>query len=214
MQQKCENFLFTPFFGEIRRGRVSYYPRERQSRPKICKIRPKFDLILSNLHQRPVVPPRCKPSKQSKYKTWGAGGGGGKKKSKTKQKDNLLFAQELARLPSVLLRLRIKRRHDVLTPTTSTVVVSSSCLSDRLFRIRLLRDFAKKSWVLVQIFVCIVFVIFLEAKQKRQELSCTDRQTDRQTDWLTDWEADKTRQTDKADTRVWKEDSLHRPISR
>jgi hypothetical protein len=94
------------------------------------------------------------------------------------------------------------------------VVVSSSCLSDRLFRIRLLRDFAKKSWVLVQIFVCIVFVIFLEAKQKRQELSCTDRQTDRQTDWLTDWEADKTRQTDKADTRVWKEDSLHRPISR
>jgi hypothetical protein len=98
-------FSIHTFFCEIRCGQVSYYPRERQSRPKICKIRPKLDLILSKkigwLHQRP---PRRKPSKTIKIETWGGGAGGGEKKKNKKQKDDLLFAQELARLPSVLRR--------------------------------------------------------------------------------------------------------------
>ncbi len=99
-------FSIHTFFCEIRCGQVSYYPRKRQSRPKICKIRPELDLILSKkigwLHQRPVVPPRRKPSKIIKIETW-RGAEEGKKKNK-KQKDDLLFAQELARLPSVLRR--------------------------------------------------------------------------------------------------------------
>jgi len=145
--------------------------------------------------------------KTIKIETCGAGEE--EKKQKTKQKDDPTVCAGTCASPFRFAQVAHQTLSRRTTPTTSTVVVSSSSLSDRLFRTRLLRDSAKKSWVLVQIFVCIVFVIFLEAKQRsaRNYRAQTDRQTGGQTDWLTG-------RQDKTDRRLWKEGSLHRPISR